>query len=38
MGIATEGDFEEMAVAWEEWMKADDGSLGIVNGEILIQK
>ena len=36
--LATENDFEEMAVAWEEWAKRDDASLAMLHGEILVQK
>lgn len=31
-------DFEEMAKAWEVWAKADDGTLAMLHGEIIIQK
>ncbi|OAP62944.1 hypothetical protein AYL99_02171 [Fonsecaea erecta] len=37
-GLATEGDFEGMTKAWEEWAKRDDASLAMLNGEILVQK
>jgi hypothetical protein len=37
-GLATENDLEDMAKAWEEWKERDDTSLGMMQGEILIQK
>lgn len=37
-GLGTEYEFEEMAMAWEEWAKTDDACLAMINGEILIQK
>jgi SAM-dependent methyltransferase len=37
-GLGTENDFEEMAQAWEEWVKRDDASLAMLHGEILVQK
>lgn len=38
-GLLTHDDqVEEMATAWEEWAKRDDASLGIMHGEIIIQK
>lgn len=38
MGIATEDEFEQMAVDWGKWIDAEDGSLGLVNGELIIKK
>jgi hypothetical protein len=38
LGLGTEDDLEEMAKAWEEWAKADDANLAMLNGEILIEK
>ncbi|CAM1501186.1 Fc.00g103480.m01.CDS01 [Cosmosporella sp. VM-42] len=38
LGIATEAEISQMADAWEEWAGTDDASLGIMNGEIIIQK
>jgi hypothetical protein len=37
-GLATEHGLEEMAKAWEEWKKRDDATLGMLHGEIIIQK
>lgn len=37
-GLATEGDLEEMAKAWEEWEERDDANLGMLQGEIIIRK
>lgn len=37
-GLITENDLDEMAKAWEEWVESDDASLGMIHGEILIQK
>jgi hypothetical protein len=37
-GLATESDLEEMAKDWEEWAGRDDANLGMLHGEILIQK
>ena len=36
--LATENDLEEMARAWEEWVEKDEATLGMMQGEILIQK
>lgn len=38
MDIATEKESDEMAEAWEEWSRTDDATLGIMNGEVLIDK
>ncbi|KAF7546298.1 hypothetical protein G7046_g9337 [Stylonectria norvegica] len=38
MGIATEEDIETMAKAWEEWSEIGDASLGIMNGEVIVEK
>jgi hypothetical protein len=38
LGLGTEEDVMSMADAWEEWAKVDDGSLAMINGEIVIQK
>lgn len=38
LGIATEADIDRMADAWEEWNNTDDASLGIMNGELIIEK
>ena len=37
-GLITEDDVDEMAKSWEEWQERDDASLGMIHGEILIQK
>ncbi|KAJ7180777.1 S-adenosyl-L-methionine-dependent methyltransferase [Mycena filopes] len=37
-GMTTEDDLEEMAKAWEEWSKNDDATLGMLHGEVIIQK
>ena len=37
-GRLTEDELEEMAKAWEEWQDRDDAILGMMQGEILIQK
>jgi len=37
-GLGTDGDFEEMAKAWEEWASREDASLAMLQGEILVQK
>lgn len=37
-GWATYAEMDEMVEAWEEWIKAEDGLFGIMNGEVLIQK
>jgi hypothetical protein len=34
LGLATENDLEEMAVALEEWAERDDGSLAMIHGEV----
>jgi hypothetical protein len=33
-----EGDLEIMADAWEEWVGREEASLGMMHGEILIQR
>ncbi|KAF4981273.1 hypothetical protein FZEAL_2899 [Fusarium zealandicum] len=38
LGIATENELDEMAEAWEKWDDAEDATLGIMNGELLINK
>lgn len=38
LGLATEEEYEKMATAWEQWIAAEDGSLGIMNGELIIRK
>lgn len=37
-GLVTESDLSEMATAWKEWVECDDATLGMMHGEILIQK
>lgn len=37
-GWVTENDMEEMAKAWEEWQERDEATLGMMHGEIIIQK
>ncbi len=37
-GWVTEDDLEEMAGAWEQWRESDDATLGMLHGEIIIQK
>lgn len=37
-GLGTDGDFDEMAKAWEERAKREDASLAMLQGEILVQK
>lgn len=37
-GIVTENELEEMAQAWLEWNRRDDATLGMMHGEVLIQK
>lgn len=34
----TETELEEMATAYEEWLERDDAIVGMMQGEILIQK
>ncbi|KAK7408533.1 hypothetical protein QQX98_009294 [Neonectria punicea] len=38
LGIATEQEIDDMANAWDEWSKTDDATLGIMNGEVLVDK
>ncbi|EMR67608.1 putative methylase involved in ubiquinone menaquinone biosynthesis protein [Eutypa lata UCREL1] len=39
IGLITNDDqVEEMASAWQEWAQRDDASLGMMHGEIIIQK
>lgn len=37
-GLGTDGDFDAMAKAWEEWAKREDASLAMLQGEILVHK
>ena len=37
-GLVTENDLDEMVKAWKEWETRDDATLGMLQGEILIQK
>ncbi|KAH6842302.1 S-adenosyl-L-methionine-dependent methyltransferase [Chaetomium sp. MPI-CAGE-AT-0009] len=37
MGITTVEDIEEMIKAWEEWMKTEGATLGIMNGEVIVK-
>lgn len=37
-GLTTENDLEEMIQAWEDWQARDDATLGMLQGEILIQR
>ncbi|EME81176.1 uncharacterized protein MYCFIDRAFT_208278 [Pseudocercospora fijiensis CIRAD86] len=34
----TEKDMDDMADAWQEWIKAEDGVWGLMNGEVIITK
>lgn len=36
MGIATEKDMDVMLEDWGKWMDADDATLGIVNGQAIV--
>ncbi len=38
IGAMTDDQAEEMAAAWQEWAARDDASMGMMHGEILIQK
>jgi hypothetical protein len=38
LGLATEDDLEEMAKAWEEWQEREDAIVGMMHGELLVQK
>lgn len=35
-GFATEAEMDDMVRAWEEWIIAEDGCIGLMSGEILI--
>ncbi|KAJ7043736.1 S-adenosyl-L-methionine-dependent methyltransferase [Mycena alexandri] len=37
-GMTTEEDLEEMAKGWEEWNQTDGATLGMLHGEVIIQK
>ena len=37
-GLVTEDDLKEMVIAWKEWKDADDATLGMTHGEIVIKK
>jgi hypothetical protein len=36
--LATEQELDSLMRAWEEWMAAEDGVLGMMSGEILVTK
>ena len=36
--VTSEEETEAMALAWEDWVKAEDGCFGNMNGEILITR
>ena len=39
LGVITDNEqVEEMAQAWQEWAKTDEATLGMMHGELLIQK
>ena len=38
LGIATEAEIDQMAESWEQWSNTEDAGLGIMNGEVIIQK
>jgi hypothetical protein len=38
LGSVTEEDLEEMAQAWEKWAATENATLGMLHGEILIEK
>lgn len=38
LGLVTERGIEEMIRAWEDWMAADDATMGIMNGEVIVKK
>lgn len=37
-GLAMEDGLEEMAKAWEEWQENNEATLGMLQGEIIVQK
>lgn len=37
-GMVTEEQLEEMIRGWEEWLDAEDGFLGCMHGEVVIEK
>lgn len=37
-GLVTENILEEIGKAWEEWRDKDDSNIGMMHGEVLIQK
>ena len=36
--ITDDQQVEEMAKAWEKWAETDEATLGMMHGEVLIQK
>lgn len=36
LGITSEEELEQMARGWEEWVKAEDGWFGCINGQVII--
>ncbi|KAH7022275.1 S-adenosyl-L-methionine-dependent methyltransferase [Ilyonectria destructans] len=38
LGIATEQEIDDMIDAWDKWSKTEDATLGIMNGEVLVDK
>lgn len=37
-GFASEDEIEDMIKAWGEWSKTGEATLGIMNGEVLVNK
>ncbi|KAL2015179.1 hypothetical protein VTK56DRAFT_6172 [Thermocarpiscus australiensis] len=38
LGITTEEEIEGMIRAWGQWSRTDDATLGIMNGEVIVQR
>lgn len=38
LGLATEDALNEMIRAWEDWRDTDTATLGLMNGEVIINK
>lgn len=38
LGMVTEQEIDDMVDAWDKWSKTDDATLGIMNGEVLVDK
>jgi len=38
LGLATREELDEMAEAWDQWIKTEDACHGSMHGEVIIRK